>query len=478
MSERSATRASTDGVTSPVPDEVYQSHRDLSRASERLLDLAQQRPDVAMRVDYRASPGLPDYVQAYPFRLQTWPVLVGGRKLEDLRRATVEVIRLIKEIPRRILGDDPRRVAEVFDLPDPLLARVLLEPPQGLQEALARVDLVDTGEAWKVLEVNFGGNIGGWQHRYWQDACRANPWLQEVLQGAEARYRDPLPILFEHVVSHTRSTLGVETEVNTFLGFDPEDLPVVRAEAGRLRRLYSDVVAAAGTSGDLIVGNIEELRVRPGPRVLTRDGRVLQALVDCGNRGVPREVVRCWKAGSLQVFNGPLAELLGSKKTLALLSMWADRGEIDPRDRYLVQEHVPWSRVVEPGRTAWRGSEAELREILVEAQDDLVLKPLRGSQGDGVAVGRFTTAEEWYGRVRRAYEEGSWLVQEYFPSRPYLFQHGERGTAIHDLVWGTFSFGAGYGGGFVRMVPRGKNRSGVVNSARGAEEGILLEVAD
>jgi hypothetical protein len=66
-------------------------------------------------------------------------------------------------------------------------------------------------------------------------------------------------------------------------------------------------------------------------------------------------------------------------------------------------------------------------------------------------------------------------VQEHVESRPYLYQLGEQGSAVHDVIWGLFCFGNLYGGAFLRMLPKGSG-DGVINSARGATEGILLEV--
>jgi hypothetical protein len=67
------------------------------------------------------------------------------------------------------------------------------------------------------------------------------------------------------------------------------------------------------------------------------------------------------------------------------------------------------------------------------------------------------------------------MVQEFVPSRPYLFQHGEDGYAPHEAVWGLFCIGDAYGGGFLRMAPQ-ESRMGAINSSRGALEGIIYEV--
>ena len=67
------------------------------------------------------------------------------------------------------------------------------------------------------------------------------------------------------------------------------------------------------------------------------------------------------------------------------------------------------------------------------------------------------------------------LLQEYVTSRPYLFQCGDRGWARHQAVWGTFSFGGTYGGGFLRLLPLDRGPE-IINSARGATEGLIFEV--
>lgn len=51
----------------------------------------------------------------------------------------------------------------------------------------------------------------------------------------------------------------------------------------------------------------------------------------------------------------------------------------------------------------------------------------------------------------------------------------EVGAGPHDVVWGTFCFGDRYGGGFLRMMPRGEG-DGIINAARGATEGFLFEI--
>jgi hypothetical protein len=92
-----------------------------------------------------------------------------------------------------------------------------------------------------------------------------------------------------------------------------------------------------------------------------------------------------------------------------------------------------------------------------------------------VAFGHQTAPGAWARLVEEAVAKGGWLAQERADSRPYIYQVGEQGYGVHNLVWGTFCFGEIFGGGFLRMIPQGIG-DGVINSARGATEGLLFEV--
>jgi hypothetical protein len=57
---------------------------------------------------------------------------------------------------------------------------------------------------------------------------------------------------------------------------------------------------------------------------------------------------------------------------------------------------------------------------------------------------------------------------------PYLYQCGEHGCDVHDVIWGPFYFGETYGGTILRMQPR--KWDGPVNLSRQATEGIIFDV--
>jgi hypothetical protein len=136
---------------------------------------------------------------------------------------------------------------------------------------------------------------------------------------------------------------------------------------------------------------------------------------------------------------------------------------------------VPWSRLLVDGRSTFHGEAISLPAFAIASRESMVLKPADGARGTDVHIGAATPPEEWAARVQASAGGRGHLLQEYVRSRPYFFQDGQDGLTEHDLVWGTFCFGSAYGGGFLRMMPRLRGPT-VINSARGATEGLLFEV--
>ena len=81
---------------------------------------------------------------------------------------------------------------------------------------------------------------------------------------------------------------------------------------------------------------------------------------------------------------------------------------------------------------------------------------------------------DWERLLRKALADQGWIVQELVEARSHFFLDSGGNVVRHDLVWGLFSFGNTFGGGFLRLQP--SDRGGVVNTAGGAEVGLLLEV--
>lgn len=208
-----------------------------------------------------------------------------------------------------------------------------------------------------------------------------------------------------------------------------------------------------------------------------RGDQRIHALINYSGNMLPQQAYWCHKAGTICLYNGPLTRMMSDKRNLALLSEFEQTDIFADDERRIIHDHVPWSRIVIQGETTYQNQTVSFPAFLIEARDRLVLKLGIGLGGKDVYVGSFTPADDWHRRLQEALTDGGWVVQEYVDCHPYLYADQEGNLQIQNVVWGMFCFGSRYGGGYLRMLPRGA-RSGVVNSGGGAVEGPIFEVTN
>jgi len=467
-----------DELAPELLDEIWATHEDLSPLSCRFLEYVHEQPAAMRAVDHRVAASLPDWARRYPYPLQPWPTFVDARKVRQIERATVGLTELVKSIPERLFGGDAGRISEFYGLQDELLTTLLLSPPNAIATSLARCDFVDDGSDWKCLELNFGANIGGWQERFFEQVCRSQPSTAAFLarEGARPRHRDPWRAVLSLVAREARR-IGCATagRLNVAVVVNPDQAHFVGVVAA-MNELFQEVLRESGAhrAGEVVICTYPDGLAARGGTLFHRD-LPIGAVLESTEVLTPRDVFRCFKAGKVALFNGPVSGMLGDKRNLALLSRHEESDLFTAAERSVIRSHVPWSRAVADERTTYRGEAVRLLDFAAARRESLVLKPVGGAQGREVHLGRCTAPETWRRLLAAAAGTGEMLLQEYVASRPYLYQRGDQGCTPHQVIWGTFSFGAAYGGGFLRMLPLDRG-PGVINSARGATEGLIFEV--
>lgn len=458
-----------------VPRSVKALHRRLSSRAVHLLDRCEVDPRLLEPWQYRDDQ-MPEWMRAFPFPLQSWPTFVASDKLQELRRAAVEVARLVKGVPYRVLDGDPERIGGYFGI-SPAVAAAIFSEPDGLDAGLARGDFIDTEHGLKCVEMNLDACLGGWQIRFFLDRFLGRPWVADLVdQRPRARYVNPLYELFGHVTSRAiEDSVADAGEVNVAF-LVPTDSALLRMSGSSdyLAREYRSFREGREPylGGDLFLGAYGDTASSDGR--IYMDGRRIHVVVDYQQPKPHTTLFRSFKAGHVHYYNGPAGQVLRDKRTLALLSEHVATGRYDAAERKVIESHVPWTRVARPGITDFHGDRVDLLSFVLSNREQLVIKPATGIGGMSVSIGSSLPAEAWNEVVRQAFSGGGWLVQERQESVPYWYQHDGFGACAHDLIWGLFAFGPRYGGGFLRMMPRGGD--GVINASRGATEGFLLEI--
>lgn len=452
------------------------SHADLSEVALDFLTYLAEDPQG--RASAAALPEPPAWLRAVTYPMQPWPTFLGGRKVAQIERATVGVMRLVEAAPQRVFGTDAAALARYCQL-DEQLAPFLFDPPNGVAGTVARCDFIDTPSGLKCLEVNTG-KIGGWQQRFWEQHFRTAPLISRFLaeRGIAPVARDPWRELLRYVVEEVRRTpICHRGEINVVLALDEPDYGRMAPVSGLLAQVYQAVLDefGEGLGGRAAFASYPEgLRVDRELRVHL-GGVPIHAVVECTHQLTPAALYRTFKKGRILLFSGPLHQVVADKRNLALLSEHGQSDLWSPEERALIADHVPWTRTVEDRTVVWQGEEAPVVDLLRRHRESFVIKPARGMQGADVLVGERVAPEVWERAIATAMVRGLYIAQERQISRPYLCQHGDVGGIPHDVIWGLFCFGNRYGGGFLRQMPQGQG-DGVINSERGAVEGFLFEV--
>ena len=471
-----------------IPQQAIEDNRRLSRRGAELLARAAVHPEAAVPEDF-SDYDLPALVAVFPYPVQAWPAILGGQALAEMRRATTGVPRLLGLIPERVFDNDVRRMSQFYGVADLGFLDLVLRPPNGLFTPLTRGDFYHTDSGFKCLEINVSVRLGGWHLRCFIDRLYyQKAWMRDLLlrEDAPAVYVDPLFELFEALVRQARSTgvsggnagnAGSTEEVNVlFAVASPAEMAQFQSFRYEeyLREAYAAFLESRhpGLRGVVALAPYDALR-EEGHRLWLGRRRIHAVLENHGPFTHPM-AYRVFKAGGINLFNGPAAMLMDNRQNLALLSEHAESDRFDAAERELIRRHIPWTRLARPGTVEYRGERESLLDLVLARRESMVLKHVDSMAGKLVFVGAFLSPEQWAEVARKAFSESCWIVQEREVPLPGWYQDEAGGVSPYDVVWGTFSFAGQYGGGFLRIQPSGKE--GVINSARGATQAMYLEV--
>lgn len=427
--------------------------------------------------------------------LQPWPLFADGARRRELEAVTLGVDRLMKETLGRFYLNDPAEIAAFYAAdnpssegsivetftPDADVVAMILEEPDGLDDAPSRGDYIETAEGLKLVEYNAGSFLGGLQMDAVGELCVAAAPTARFLAERGRRASPPgiIRTFFRHVIESTaRSGVWRGGDLNLAMLVRPNEPRQLALHSPALYEpAYRRALEESGIapSGRVLLCSVFDLVEDGGG--LTVDGHRVHAVAEFHDAEDKQKLAfRAFKMGRVNLMGGPIGWLMSDKRNLALISEHAGSDQFTEAERELIRRHIPWTRFVRRSATATRGgSRIRIPDDLPEHREGLVLKKASSIGGRHVHVGRFRTDDEWSAVIERALRDGDWVVQEYLEMVPYCFQRGDHGAGLHDMVWGLFAFGGHFGGAFLRMQPAG-GASGLVNTHQGAEVGVLLNL--
>ena len=118
--------------------------------------------------------------------------------------------------------------------------------------------------------------------------------------------------------------------------------------------------------------------------------------------GVDNPIVRAVRDRAVMMTNSFSAKLMAKKASFAFLSDERNARLFTPEQLRVIQEHIPWTRVVSDRRTVYQNQPVDLLEFITEHRDQFVLKPNDEYGGKGVILGWECSLEVWNEALRQA----------------------------------------------------------------------------
>ncbi|MFL6130967.1 MAG: hypothetical protein ACJ73E_18125 [Mycobacteriales bacterium] len=381
------------------------------------------------------------------FRLPLTPAVLPAAwcsRLEAGCRAIFEGIGLLVD---RAFGGDPDRLADFL-----LLAageRALLDLNAGRYDwaAVARPDFMVGPRGPMVIETNLTTSIGLVECGELARVLGRIPGFDRLLTERAMATTDPAEALADSIAAAARG--------------QPDPLVVIAdwAEDFRIWGFIGHELAAllAERGVPAVAARLEDVEPRAGGAAL--DGRRISLLYRFFTTTVFRDEEVCrryeWlfdavRSGAVGVYGGFGHKLYTPKLFLALLSDEEYAHLLPPSLRAALADVLPWTRLLAPRHTDFRGERVDLLEAARRHRDELVLKPNLGYGGRDVSIGSALDQAEWERRLEAALASGEhWLLQERLETerRELAFSvDGEIVLQEAKVDYGVFMIGRRYAG--------------------------------
>jgi biotin carboxylase len=404
------------------------------------------------------------------------PVLLSEKDHDQLEADLNGMFELVTSLPDRLFGGDRRVFAAEVGMSATQTELVLRGSGRALVP-MSRADMYREPSGFKLLELNTGSALGGWQmHEFTQAMQQSDRSFRQFMDEEDLVAAEPLAAIAEALRAEfadrelpSRPVLAITEWPDSFekskpwldfvvpgwmrLGFDP-----VVCHLGEIT--YQDGVPwVRGRRIDIVYRIFLPGEIGDDQRSYDLVAPLLQASED----------------GKVQLFAGLDCELYGNKASLAMLSDERNSHAFTPAERDLINRVLPWTRHLREDKVQFGGETVDLIPYVLANKETLTLKPTLLCGGAGVVTGWTVEADEWTRQVQRALENGSYVVQARVLPMAERFR-SEDGAELRAMVvaYGVMMVNSRYAGMLVRGVP--DFNTGVVGMSYGAQIGCAFHV--
>jgi uncharacterized circularly permuted ATP-grasp superfamily protein len=402
--------------------------------------------------------------QTIPFVLM--PHFISPGQVRVLQRAVHTLVPVLDRFCAAYPDDAALR--EELALPEAEHELAMIDPGFEQPARICRLDAFLHRYDIKFLEFNSDSPAGvGWCDVLFE-GLRRGVVLPGVRGVFHTLYTPMLPALVDTLLDAYRSLRARHDDL-------PETprLAVVDVAGTPTASEFRLVADAAGDRGiEAVVASVDEVRYDGSRLHVGAEPVELVYRRVLTPEAAGSDIVAAARDGRVCVVNPFRANVVSSKKVLALLQ--------DPRFEYLlsgadterIRETLPWTRILRPGRATYGPWTFDLLSFVADNRERLVLKPASDYGGRGVMLGTETGQDEWEATIEEHADAGDFIAQELVPIPEEMFPIVEDGRVqmrLKRFNINPFAIGGRYAGMLTRISDQA-----VINVAAGG--GILPTV--
>ncbi|MEU9030705.1 hypothetical protein AB0D46_24935 [Streptomyces sp. NPDC048383] len=408
------------------------------------------------------------------------PVFLEAAQAQEAGRRLSELYDLLLSLPGRLYDGDIRAFARAVGWSERQINTAL--SPDGTARPVprfARSDLYMEESGFRILELNVGSPLGGFDTPLIDDVLLADPYVAAFAQDHGLDTTDTTWVLVK-MLQETLPALGLGT------GTAVDDGPVIGlvdwpGSFPYLRLRLTAMAELLRPYGiDAIPCHVGQVESRPDG--LWVNGRRLDAVhrfyciddvVTAEDAALLQPIHDAAAEGRTLLFTALEPEVYGSKGCFAVLSDERNRAAFTAAELETIDRFLPWTRILREEKVHVDGALVDLIPYTKEHREELVIKATGSHGGLDVLLGWETDRAQWE-RTLDSCAGRPYIVQRRVRPVAEAFPVGDDTESTQPMVlnWGVFLAGYGYGGAFIRGTT--DLQGGVISQANGAAMGTCF----
>ncbi|REH54913.1 hypothetical protein C7448_102446 [Tenacibaculum gallaicum] len=420
---------------------------------------------------------VPEIFHNYDVPISSWPVLLDKNQIEGLNKLCKELPKLLQKIPYLYFKSDTKKISEFYFEGNEMLAQFALMSLAKDIEISSRLDIIQTQEGFKVLEINMGSSIGGMEFQNFDELIRSlHPIMQKKNNDKDFVIKKTQSIYINFIIKQSLKFINSKnSDINIFLvgyGKSTEEDNEVQQY---FQRLLNEELKYRELKGKVFIGKIEELNLVKN-NLFYKDKHIDSVLIlNYASLGNSPNLFRAFLTNRVYFPDHLGTTLLGDKRNLSILRILAQKKSFSEEINLLILKCIPWTELLKDENVMYNQKEVSFINLLKENKNLFVIKVANELQGSNVFVGKFMEQNDWNNTILEAIESKNYLVQEFCDSRTVFAPNEDDKWVPNRLILGAYGFGDIYGGVCARLSQINKKETGVVNVASGAIGGLVYE---